>query len=65
MPLDILEIGLEDSQLLAEIELVTELMIAATGCAEALPQGTIDAILGLRPETSLAKSVEIVPQRRP
>jgi hypothetical protein len=46
---DVLEIGLEDSQLLAEIRLVTELMIAATAAPGALEQDTIDRLLGVRP----------------
>lgn len=51
MLMDVLEIGLEDSELLAEIELVTELMIAATGTPGPLDQETIDTLLGVRPAT--------------
>ena len=49
MVTDVLEIGLEDSQLLAEIQLVTELIIAASSAPGALDQETIDALLGVRP----------------
>ncbi len=39
---------LEDDQLMMEIELVTELMIAGTGSTGVLDQTTIDTILGVR-----------------
>ena len=39
---------LEDDQLMMEIELVTELMIAGSGSTSALDAATIDAILGVR-----------------
>jgi hypothetical protein len=39
---------LEDDQLMMEIELVTELMIAGSGSPSALDPATIDAILGVR-----------------
>jgi hypothetical protein len=39
---------LEDDQLMMEIELVTELMIAGSGSTGALDLATIDAILGVR-----------------
>jgi hypothetical protein len=39
---------LEDDQLMMEIELVTELMIAGTGSTGVLDQATIDTILGVR-----------------
>lgn len=38
---------LEDSALLSEIELLTDIIIAATHCAGPLPQADIDAALGL------------------
>lgn len=48
MSLDPLSVPLEDDELLAEIQLLTELILAATHRDEdALDQATIDRVLGL------------------
>jgi hypothetical protein len=44
---DQLDVPLEDETLLEEVELVSTLMIAASGSAHPLPQEEIDALLGL------------------
>lgn len=43
-----LDARLRDDEVLAEIELTSNLMIAASGCAEHLTQREVDVILGLR-----------------
>lgn len=47
---DSLDVHPIDSEQLEEIELTTELTIAARSAAERLDQATIDAILGLHPQ---------------
>ncbi|HSE69272.1 MAG TPA: hypothetical protein VLA97_00835 [Nocardioidaceae bacterium] len=44
---DQLNVPLEDAELLAEVELTTNLIIAASESDKALSQDEIDAILGL------------------
>ena len=47
---DQFDVSLEDQELLDEVELTTSLIIAASECAhDYLPQGQIDAILGVTP----------------
>jgi hypothetical protein len=44
---DQLDVPLEDAELLAEVELTTNLIIAASESQSALPQREIDRLLGL------------------
>ncbi|MEO5710764.1 MAG: hypothetical protein ABIQ59_13185 [Nocardioidaceae bacterium] len=44
---DQLNVPLEDSELLAEVELTTNLIIAASEAESALPQAEVDRLLGL------------------
>ena len=44
---DQLNVPLEDAELLAEVELTTNLIIAASEADEALPQDEVDRLLGL------------------
>jgi hypothetical protein len=60
-PPDALDVSLHDDELADEVELMTQLMIAANGVATRLPQGEIDRALGL-PGLSAAPRV---PQQRP
>lgn len=52
---DQLDVPLEDTELLTEVELTTNLMIAASAAAGHLTQEQIDRILGVEPR---------VPQQR-
>ena len=45
-----LDVSLTDPELLAEVELMTNLIIVANGCDRRLTQPEIDAALGLLPE---------------
>ena len=47
---DILDTPLQDPDLLAEIQLVTELMAVATQADGPVPQRTIDTVLEVEPE---------------
>jgi hypothetical protein len=47
---DRLNVHLHDGELLAEIDLVGELMIAAAGSDEPLGDDTIDEVLGVGPD---------------
>jgi hypothetical protein len=49
---DQLNVPLEDAELLAEVELTTNLIIAASESDTPLPQAEVDRLLGLDPETS-------------
>jgi hypothetical protein len=49
---DQFDITLEDSDLLSEVELTTDLMIAATGSDLPLSPAEIDRLLGIAPLTS-------------
>lgn len=44
---DVLDVELHDDELMAEIEMVGELMVAASACTEPLDQRAIDDILGV------------------
>ena len=46
---DQFDVNLEDRELLAEVELITTLMIAASEADEHLPQREIDQLLGVAP----------------
>ena len=55
---DQLNVPLEDLELLAEVELTTNLIIAASEAEHALPQAEVDRLLGLgEPEESTAGRV--------
>ena len=47
---DQLDVPLEDSELLAEVELTTNLIIAASEADAVLPQREVDRLLGLHDE---------------
>jgi hypothetical protein len=47
---DQFEVRLDDDDLLSEVELTTNLIIAATASDERLPQSEIDRILGVVPK---------------
>ena len=49
---DQLNVPLEDAELLAEVELTTNLIIAASEAEEHLTTAEIDRILGVRPISS-------------
>ena len=48
---DQLNVPLEDAELLAEVELTTNLIIAASESEAALAQDEVDRLLGLEPPT--------------
>jgi hypothetical protein len=48
---DQLNVPLEDAELLAEVELTTNLIIAATE-SDSLSQAQVDELLGLRPRSA-------------
>ena len=56
---DNLNVPLEDSELLAEVELTTNLIIAASEAEATLTQEQVDELLGIAPEQSA-----IPPQQR-
>lgn len=47
--MDVLDVELEDEQLIAEIDMVSELMVAASTAPDTLDQSAIDRILGVVP----------------
>ncbi len=47
---DQLNVPLEDAELLAEVELTTNLIIAASESETSLPQEEVDRLLGLEPD---------------
>ena len=51
---DPFDVALEDSDLLVEVELTTNLIIAATASDGPLPSDEIDKILGVVPEDDVA-----------
>ncbi len=51
---DPFDVALEDSDLLVEVELTTNLIIAATASDGPLPEGEIDRILGVVPDDDVA-----------
>ena len=56
---DQLNVPLEDSELLAEVELTTNLIIAATESDHPLPQEVIDRLLGVEPPRASGASIPI------
>jgi hypothetical protein len=46
---DQLNVPLEDAELLAEVELTTNLIIAASESQSTLPQSEVDRLLGVQP----------------
>jgi hypothetical protein len=59
---DQLNVPLEDAELLAEVELTTNLIIAASESETALPQDQVDRLLGLDPDDT--QSFPVPPQTR-
>ena len=59
---DQLNVPLEDAELLAEVELTTNLIIAASEADDSLPQEQVDRLLGLDPDET--RSLPIPPQTR-
>jgi hypothetical protein len=55
---DQLNVPLEDAELLAEVELTTNLIIAASESETSLPQEEVDRLLGLEPD-SLNSSIPV------
>ncbi len=56
---DQLDVPLEDSELLEEVEMVSSLILAASDNEEPLDQAAIDRILGVRdPEAEDRRAVE-------
>jgi hypothetical protein len=55
---DQLNVPLEDAELLAEVELTTNLIIAASESETSLPQDEVDRLLGLDPGT-LSTSIPV------
>jgi hypothetical protein len=49
---DQLNVPLEDAELLAEVELTTNLIIAASESDDSLPQAEVDRLLGLHEESA-------------
>jgi hypothetical protein len=54
---DQLDVPLEDAELLAEVELTTNLIIAASESQSALPQREIDRLLGLAGGAQNARTI--------
>jgi len=62
---DQLDVPLEDSELLDEVELTTNLIIAASEAEAELPQDAIDRLLGLGGEdASSADPVSQIPDQK-
>jgi hypothetical protein len=56
---DQLNVPLEDAELLAEVELTTNLIIAASEADDTLPQSEVDRLLGVTPAgTSTAQAAD-------
>ena len=62
---DQLDVPLEDSELLAEVELTTNLMIAASETEAVLQQAQVDEILGLDPDDDTSYGTAHDLPRRP
>ena len=60
---DQLDVPLEDAELLAEVELTTNLIIAASEAEAALPQPEIDRLLGLVEGAQAAPLIPNQPRR--
>jgi hypothetical protein len=56
---DQLNVPLEDAELLAEVELTTNLIIAASEAEESLSQAEIDRLLGLQPGPTRIPSQQV------
>jgi hypothetical protein len=56
---DQLNVPLEDAELLAEVELTTNLIIAASESESSLPQEEVDRLLGLEPDTLGSTSIPV------
>jgi hypothetical protein len=54
---DQLNVPLEDAELLAEVELTTNLIIAASESDATLPQDEVDRLLGLSDEPELPRGI--------
>jgi hypothetical protein len=61
---DQLNVPLEDAELLAEVELTTNLIIAASESEATLSQEQVDRLLGVTSETSQASTQPIPAQQR-
>ncbi len=57
---DILNVPLEDAELLAEVELTTNLIIAASEADSPLAQDEIDRLLGVEPPSIPAQKIRDV-----
>jgi hypothetical protein len=58
------EVSLIDEELRMEVEVTTELMVAASACVDGrLPQEQIDQILGLAPRTPESRPAVPRPRR--
>jgi hypothetical protein len=53
---DQLNVPLEDAELLAEVELTTNLIIAASEADARLPQAEVDRLLGVTPATPVEEA---------
>ena len=53
---DQLNVPLEDAELLAEVELTTNLIIAASESEASLPQDEVDRLLGLQDDADVVPS---------
>ena len=62
---DKLNVPLEDAELLAEVELTTNLIIAASESEATLSQEQVDQLLGVTSETAQASTQQIPVQPRP
>jgi hypothetical protein len=56
---DQLNVPLEDAELLAEVELTTNLIIAASGSDSVLPQDEVDRLLGVEPEEDTVRTQQV------
>jgi hypothetical protein len=54
---DQLNVPLEDSELLAEVELTTNLIIAASESDASLPQAEVDRLLGVESDPETPRSI--------
>ena len=59
---DKLDVPLEDAELLAEVELTTNLIIAASEAEAPLTQAKVDQLLGIRPEEPQVVHGPVEPQ---
>ena len=59
---DHLDVPLEDAELLAEVELTTNLMIAASASSGHLTQADIDGLLGVTPSSIPTQQIRDIPR---